>query len=112
MSFKGSELLNDLEALAEKENPKIDEEKNEESLDYLNAQNMYHFQLLSSINSNIAKDVSLSQNEKCPFHHTKKHVLFGRAFLYVVSVLKKEMKKHFCEVLRTHGEEYLLPLRL
>ncbi len=43
---------------------------------------------------------------------TKKHVLFGRAFLYIVSVLKKEMEQHFCEVLRAHGEEYLLPLRL
>lgn len=64
MSIKGAEILNNLEELSEKEIPNINDLKNIESLDYLNIQNNYHMKMLSSIKSNLAKEISMSHNNE------------------------------------------------
>ena len=49
---------------------------------------LYHVSLCSAL-------VSLSQNEKCPFQHTKKHVLFGACFFVCRVGSKKGNEKAF-----------------
>ena len=62
MSINGAEILENLEELIEKENAKIEDQKYNKSLDYLNIQNIYHTKILSSIKTKYAKEISLKEN--------------------------------------------------
>ena len=62
MSINGAEILENLEDLIQKENIKIEDQKYNKSLDYLNVQNIYHTKILSSIKTNNAKEISLEEN--------------------------------------------------
>ena len=64
MSSEGADIIKGLEELLHKENPDIDSQKSLNCLDYLNIQNNYHMRMLSSIKSNIAKEIASSSKEK------------------------------------------------
>ena len=64
MSNEGADIIKGLEKLLHKENPDIDDQKSINCLDYLNIQNNYHMRMLSSVKSNIAKEVASSSKEE------------------------------------------------
>ena len=63
MANEGADIIKGLEELLHKENPDIDDQKSINCLDYLNIQNNYHMRILSSIKSNIAKEIASSNEE-------------------------------------------------
>jgi len=63
MTNEGADIIKGLEELLHKENPDIDDQKSINCLDYLNIQNNYHMRILSSIKSNIAKEIASSNEE-------------------------------------------------
>ena len=63
MSHGGEDIIKGLEELLYKENPDIDVQKTINCLDYLNIQNNYHMRMLSSIKSNIAKEIPSSNED-------------------------------------------------
>ena len=71
MSNEGADIIKGLEELLHKENPDIDDQKSINCLDYLNIQNNFHMRMLSSIKSNIAKEIA-SSNEDSKNIITKK----------------------------------------
>ena len=63
MLINGAEILDNIEDLSKKENISLEEQKSIETLDYLNIQNIYHTKILSSIKTNIIKEISNKENQ-------------------------------------------------